>query len=254
MKRLAVCISITIAASGGGAIAACGGSSKQAETTPEPVDQPDDDQLPEDNDPSEYDDGVQISGQRGVLEPGDIEPVIKQHSTRLSDCFSENTRKLPYVGGQVELKFRVNRDGTVKLVQASRGDLGAWPVERCLLGVSREMSFPRPKGNGEAEFSFPIDFPSRSSPTADTNGLSTELAKKVSDLAACDEAVGGTPGSVTIIVYVGVKGAVKSAGFTTTEDAPFPDEWADCAMAKALEWKLTDPRGKVVKASGTYPQ
>ncbi len=235
-------------------IAACGGSPKQAETTPEHVEPDRGDPLSEDDDPSEYDDGVQISGQRGVLEPGDIEPVIKKHSAELSGCFAENTRKLPYVGGQVELKFRVNSDGTVKRVQASSGDLGAWPVEKCLLGVSREMSFPRPRGNGEAEFSFPIEFPARSTPTADTNGLGAELGKKIAELAACDEAAGGAPGSVTVIVYVGVKGAVKSAGFTTTEDAPFPDEWADCAMAKALEWKLTDPRGKVVKASGQYPQ
>jgi hypothetical protein len=246
MTRLLVCIAVSVWGIG------CGGSGKQASTTPEPG--PREVEPPDEPAGEEYDDGIQIGGQRGVLEPGEIEPVIKRHSAELADCFAENTRKLPYVGGQVVLGFRVNADGTVKRVQASSGDLGAWPVEKCLLGVSRTMTFPRPKGNGEADFSFPIDFPARSAPTADTSGLGDELAAKVRDLAACDQAVGGSPGAVTVIIYVGVKGAVKSAGFITTEEAPFPDEWADCAMAKALEWKLTDPRGKVVKTSGSYPQ
>jgi hypothetical protein len=236
------------------ALAACGGSSKPAETTPDPMSRDPSDAPVDDGQGEEYDDGVQISGQRGILEPGDIEPVIKKHSDELSDCFSDNTRSLPYVGGKVELKFRVNPDGTVKAVQAANGDLGAWPVEKCLLGVSRGMSFPKPKGNGVAEFSFPIEFPARAMSTADTEGLADEIASKVGELSACDSAVGGNPGNVTIIVYVGVKGAIKSAGFTTVEEAPFPDEWADCAMAKVLSWKLTDPRGRVVKVAGRYPQ
>jgi TonB family protein len=172
----------------------------------------------------------------------------------LEACYADNVGKLRFISGTVQLKFRVATDGTVKRVQVAEGTLGAWPMEKCLLGIARRMSFSRPKG-GEAEFSFPIEFPGRGRVVAMDEALvEAELVPKLAELAACpEEAQVPAPREVMITVYVGPGGAVKSAGFGTPSDRPYEDAWADCAYAKALAWKLPDPRGKIWKARTWIP-
>jgi len=53
-------------------------------------------------------------------------------------------------------------------------------------------------------------------------------------------------------LYVANRGVVKSVGFSVKGDTALPDEWADCAEAKAKAWTLTDPRGKITKLSFVY--
>ena len=234
-------------------LAACGGSTQQTATPPPGGDEPRETRRisDEDDDEDDSDDGIAIEGGRGVLQEGDINKVITRHSRELERCYLDNVSGTPYVGGRVELKFRVATDGVVKTVQVASGDLGSWPVEKCMLGVARTMVFPRPKGKGDAEFSFPIDFPGRGTVEAlDPTRADAELAPKFKDLEKCTTAA--PSGQVQVTAYVAVKGVVTSVGFAVPGEEPIPEEWADCAVAKALTWKLTDPRGRVVKASTWY--
>lgn len=227
--------------------AACGGSGNKRE-----VDEPgatakdapiESDPVVDDEDDGASSDGITIANERGVLDEADINRVIEKHSAALQSCYTRNTGTTQYVGGRLELAFRVRTDGTVKSVRVAAGDLGSWPVEKCVLEEARGMSFPRPKGRGDADFSFPIDFPSRGSATAlDEAQAQAELAPRMKELDAC-----GAAGKVQVTVYIGIKGVVTSAGFAAGE--ALPEGWAACALAKAVTWKLTDPRGRVVKAS-----
>jgi hypothetical protein len=205
-----------------------------------------DEDEPEEAGEADEEDGVVLEGQRGILEPGQINAVLKKHSSELVACYSE-VGKLAYVGGTVELKLRVGVDGAVRTAQVAESDLGAWAAEKCLLEVARRMQFPKPRGGGDAELSFPLELPARSAAAVADEQRGSELDKKLAELASC-----GDPGAVQVTVYVGIKGVITSAGFATTSDPPFADEWGDCALAKLLSLKLSDPRGRVVKASSSY--
>jgi TonB family protein len=232
------------------ALAACGGGGKQVIAEPEPAPPPT--RTPVDDGEEEEPDDVEVEGLLGRLDRADIQPVIEQSWDQVQSCYSEQSGGLRYVGGQVELKFRVARDGTVKHVHVLHGSLGAWPVEKCVLGLARAMTFPKPKG-GEAEFTFPIDFPSRGRTIAmDDARVSGEVAPKLEALAKCVDASAGMPPAVAVTIYVGPGGAVTMAGFAADGNEPIPDGWADCAHAELVTWKLTDPRGKVWKATATF--
>lgn len=232
------------------ALVGCGGSGPRQveEPKPEPVVA-----EPEEDDDEEEPDDIEVEGLLGTLDVADIQPVIDRHARKLVACHRDHIGALRYVGGKVELKFRVARDGTVRRVQVASGDLGAWPVEKCVLGVARQMTFPPPRG-GEAEFSFPIDFPAQGRVVRlDELSATAELGARLGDLDACAAEAGvPPPREVQVTVYVAVGGAVTSAGFATTSDEPFDDAWGDCAVGRLMALRLSDPRGQVWKASSWY--
>jgi hypothetical protein len=228
-------------------LAACGGAPKQVVAEPKPATpQP----PPADDEEASTDDGVGVEGTLGQLDPDRAQPTFEAHSDLLQGCFTDQ-KPARFVGGQVEIKFHVLRDGTVKWVGLTMSDLGAWPIEKCLWNVSMGMTFPKPHG-GEAEVSFPVNFPA-TAPTIvkeDTGTFATALATNAGKLKACK---GAPPRALT--VYVGPGGKVQSAGFATM-DQPITDDvvkWADCAVPMVLAWKLADPRGMIVKATAAIP-
>jgi len=231
----------------------CGGSDKPV-AAPEPVEETGGRRRAPPDDEDESDDGVEIEGLRGHLERGEIEAGVSPHHDALSTCFTSRVGKRRFLGGQVELKWLVARDGSVKQVVVTASDLGAWEVEKCLIEVGRRMHFARPKG-GEAEFSLPLDFPARGGVLPwDGDRAATEVEAHLADLAQCTDTGAGAaaagPSEVVVTLYVGTRGQVQSAGFAA--ESPLDDTWADCAAALMLEWTLTDPRGKVAKLAFRY--
>lgn len=235
--------------------AACGGTARPTETAPparDPANEPP--AAGAEAEVGDDGDGMEVEGLLGTLDTSDIDPVLERNMGAFERCYQDGIGKTWFIGGRVELKFRVARDGSVKQVQIAEGDLGAWPIEKCILGVARAMTFARPKG-GEAEFRFPIEFAPRGrvEPMAEAL-VETELAPRLAELAKCaDEAKVPAPHEVGLTVYVGPGGVVKSAGFATRAETPFEDAWADCAAAKASTWKFPDPRGKIWKAQVWLP-
>ena len=55
------------------------------------------------------------------------------------------------------LHWDIRKDGTVTAVKLAESDLGAWPIEKCLLEIARAATFDKPIG-GDADFSLPLDF------------------------------------------------------------------------------------------------
>jgi TonB family protein len=232
-----------------GLLCACGGAEKKETVPSEPSPGEGRGQAPPAPDEEEPGD-IEVQGLLGRLEPSQIQPVVERHWSDIETCYRTHIGRHRFIGGHVELKFRVNRDGTVKRVHVLEGDLGAWPVEKCVLEVAQLMMFPKPKG-GEAELQFPIDFPGRGSVAILAEaGADAELQPHFETLEECAEA--GRSTRVRLTVYTGPGGAVKSAGFVAPDGSLDP-AWADCAEKKILTWKLTDPRGKVMKATSWYP-
>lgn len=233
---------------------ACGGSEKTAADEPaaEPIDIGDERggyRASAPPDVENDDDGLQVEGLRGRLDPHDIDRGVQPASADIARCFSSQSRRKRFLGGHVELAFVVARDGSVKKVQIARSDLGAWPVEKCLLETAAAMQFPEPEGGKAAEFSLPLDFPARRRVhwLSDEQG-ETEVAELEAELRECEP----RPRDVTVTLYVGVRGKVKEVGFSSAAKRPIDPAWADCAAETILAWELSDPRGKIVKLAFSY--
>ncbi len=233
---------------------ACGGAGKSDAEGPDKV--PEHEKVRAVHDPSIHDDaedeeddteGFEVEGLAGHLDPYDIERGIQPHSQDLSECFFDRAKKNKYLGGKVEMAYKVGRDGAVKTVQMKESSLGAWQVEKCLLDVARSMSFKKPRGKGDADFTVPLDFTSvRSALWLSDEAGQSEVDEYLGELEEC-----GRARSVYVTLYVAARGKVKSVGFAS-QNGPLADEWADCAEKKIKAWQLTDPRGKVSKMSFLY--
>lgn len=237
----------------------CGGSSKGA-ARPDSEAKDDDDGLssrdrsgPDIDDDDDDDDGVAIEGLGGRMEVYDIQRGMEPHVQALSDCFTRKVGKRRYLGGEVEFKFVVHADGSVKTVQMARSDLGDWPMEQCMLDINRTIQFPKPKGRGEADFTVPLSFDARQRTFIWNEVRSeTEVGERAAELAACaDKTSTRDPQNIWITLYVGTRGKVLGAGFASP-DAPLDPAWATCAADIVKAWTLTDPRGQITKASFHY--
>jgi len=199
----------------------------------------------------EPDDGVELISTRGKMDPAQVEAGIAPHAAALEACYKSRVGKRRWLGGKVDLKWEIGGDGVLKSAQVATSDLGAWPVEKCLLEVARQMTFAAPRG-GDADFSVPLEFSARGqSQWWDEAQAAQAVGSHTDELTACAEAAGTDPASVMITLYVGTRGKVQSVGFASTAQ-PIPDTWADCAADKVLAWQLVDPRGSVAKLTISY--
>lgn len=229
-------------------LAACGGGAPDSTEPGEsraggganPVDGADDG---EDSEP----DDIEVQGTKGTFQPGQIETSIEPHGDDFAACYQSFSRKTKYVGGKLELKYVVGKDASLRHVQVAQSNLGSWTVEKCILGVARQVTFPAPKG-GDAEFTVPLDFTSPRSPEWwEESRAETEVGDVKGQLAECGDA-----DAVQVTLYVGPRGKVTSVGFASAAATPLGDDWATCAEAKIKGWVMTDPKGKIAKMSFSY--
>jgi hypothetical protein len=199
------------------------------------------------------DEQMQVSGTLGTLDDEQIAGPIQRRWDDITNCFTEGKAKLSYLGGRVELKFRVTRAGDPKAVYVSASNIGNWQVERCILTIGKELHFSKPKGGGEAEFTYPIEFRGKGTvATWDESRVAPLLRKPRprKDVSECKQrAQNGLPPTLTMTLYVAPGGKVTSAGLAA--DAPIDDQFGSCLVTKAQLWKLEDPLGKIAKA--TFP-
>jgi hypothetical protein len=221
----------------------CGGSEKPAPAPPEPAERADDEEEP--------DDGVEIMSTRGRMDPADVEAGLQPHAAALEDCYKSRVGKQRWLGGKVELKWQIARDASISSVQVAWSDLGSWAVEKCLLEVSRAMTFAPPKG-GDADFTVPLEFSARGSAQWwDEDRTAKVVGTKSDGLAECVADGEAPPADVSVTIYVGTRGKVQSVGFASA-GLPIPDGWADCAAELVKSWQLVDPRGQVAKLTLRY--
>jgi hypothetical protein len=181
----------------------------------------------------------EVEGTLGTLDDASVQLAVQKHAAAIEACFKEQAAGKRYLGGALSLRLRVARDGSVKSA-AARSDVGSWDVERCLVKLARTMRFARPRG-GEAEVELPLEFPARTQ-VATADGA--ELDARLGALAACQ----GGPPEVQVTAYVGPGGKITSAGFSA--EAALSEGWGDCAARKLAGFRLTDPRGRVMKLVG----
>ena len=236
------------------AAAACGGGSgvKQgAGTSGKPAAPATRVPIEDDSEPEE---GVTIISARGRMEPSVIEVGLEPHKEDLGACYTTRVGRRTWLGGSVSIHWDIRRDGTVTAVRLAESNLGAWPIEKCLLETARAAAFGKPIG-GDADFSLPLEFSLKGKLEVwDEDRALKAVGGQVAALDACDKAKGvkgPPPEDVTITVYVGPQGKAQSAGFSSPKSV-LDDVWAECAEKAAMAWRLPDPRGVVAKLAVRY--
>ena len=202
----------------------------------------------DDDDDDDDEPGVEVKGLKGRLESYDIQAGVEPHFADLTQCYASKIKRRRYLGGDITFKFTVAISGAVKEVHLEKSDLGAWDVEKCMLGIARTMTFAKPKG-GEAEFTLPLEFDAtRAVSWLDEDAGVAQVRELKRELKSCaKEAKTRTPRGLMITLYVAARGQVTSVGFASKAKRAMSDAWADCAEQKIRAWVLIDPLGKVAK-------
>ena len=227
-------------------LAGCG-ASKPASEAPSPTGHLVEDTTDASDDDGGDDDGLELISDRGHVDPDVAAQKIGPHAEALNACYADRLARRRWLGGSVELTWDLAADGALMGVRVGQSDLGAWPVEKCLLAVAREVAFGKPIG-GKADVTFPVSFSAGSMALAwDDDQAIRAVGGKYTELGACAKTGGGDPTNVTVTIYVGTRGKVQSVGFAAPTGVA--EAWADCAEGKVSAWTLTDPRGKVAKLS-----
>jgi hypothetical protein len=230
------------------ALAACGGPPAPSLPWNEP---PPNQREPVEE--AEPDDGVQVVGTKGRTDPEAVNAGLAARRAELSGCYLQNVGKRRWLGGKLIVHWDIAADGAIARVLLTESDLGAWPIEKCLLEVARTATFGKPVG-GKAEFTVPLAF----SATGPVSVWDAEAGKAVgTQLAKLDECAkqkgvkGGSPRGLVVTLYVGPQGKVQSVGFASAKSV-LDDLWADCAEQAVLAWKLPDPKGTIAKLAVKY--
>lgn len=230
------------------ALAGCGGSRPRAEPGPtvSPVLLT---RVPVEELPAE--DDVALVHGKGHVEPAVVEAAIAPHRDALTACYLQRVGKRRWLGGQLTLRWDVAADGAMTQVVLAESDLGAWPIEKCLLDLARTITFGAPIG-GAAEVVLPLALAARGrvviwKDEQSDRAVGTQLGK----LDRCARGKVVAPRNVRITLYVGPHGRVQSVGFSSNSHA-IDDAWAACAEKLVLGWSLPDPKGQVAKLGVRY--
>jgi len=209
------------------------------------------------------DDDMVVEGTLGSLTDDEISGPFQRRWSDVSRCYATEKQKLRYLGGKIELKFRVGHGGEPKSVHVQGSTVGSWEAERCILEIARGLTFSKPHGGKEAEFVYPIEFRSEAPVTpwaGDDKRVVAALPRLKRDVAGCAAKASGTkpPAGMVVTVYVGPGGKIASAGLHA--DAAVDETLATCVADKARTWRLFDPQGRMAKVSlrldgnGSAPQ
>jgi TonB family protein len=229
---------------------ACGGSATPPPKDPDPTTPRTTRRVIEDDSQDDGSgDGVEVVSTRGHMEPSDVEAGMAPHNAALEECFTENLKKRKWLGGKLTLTWQITKDGQVTSVVVADSDLGAWDIEKCVLTVARGATFAKPRG-GDADFSIPYEFSAKGASVwwEEDVGLKA-VGKRIDQIAKCNKD-GAPSDEVLITMYVGTRGKVQAAGFSSA--GAVPDAWADCVEKLVTGWTLADPRGKVAKMALRY--
>ena len=194
-------------------------------------------------------DSMVVAGTLGTLTDEEMNGPFKKRWSDVSRCYMAQKLKMGYLGGKVELRLRIGAGGAPTVVHVVT-PLGSLEAERCLVALARELSFGKPHGGPEAEFTYPVDFPVDATlRNWEPERGAKALGKAKRDLQACARnAPATTTGPVTMTLYVGPGGKVTSAGIGA--DTPVDEKLATCLCDRATKtWRLDDPLGAMAKVT-----
>jgi len=103
------------------------------------------------------------SGEVGVVGNVDgelIRQVIRRNSSKIRACYEEQLIRFPQLAGKVAIRFVINSEGAVDSSRVHHTEMAPRNTEigNCVANKIRLLEFPRPKGGGTAQVTYPFIF------------------------------------------------------------------------------------------------
>jgi len=89
-----------------------------------------------------------------------IRQVIRRNSAQIRACYEEQLIRFPQLEGRVAIRFVINSEGTVDSSKVNHSAMTPRNTEigNCVANKIRLLEFPRPRGGGTAQVTYPFIF------------------------------------------------------------------------------------------------
>ncbi len=87
-----------------------------------------------------------------------LDEVVRRHINQIRYCYQRELTKDTTLGGDIVIRFRIDKDGAPQEVDTERSTLDNDAVTSCIQGRFAKMTFPAPAGGGSVVVSYPFRF------------------------------------------------------------------------------------------------
>ncbi|MFH2011017.1 MAG: AgmX/PglI C-terminal domain-containing protein [bacterium] len=194
-------------------------------------------------------DDIQVQGLMGTIDANAVDKAFTAKRRAVSACRRQHIGNLSYVGGDVQLFFKIGMDGVPTSVVLEKSQLGHHEMEACILGVAKGLKFVKPKG-GVAEVRYTMTLANNGTDPKDwaAGKANKTLRKKRGALRACR--TGRKPAKFEVTFYVLPGGTVKTVGVASSE--ALPAGFAACVAKVVTALTFEDPLGAVARATYAF--
>jgi len=92
---------------------------------------------------------------RGELRQAEIHKVVHDHLDQVVACY---TKHHPDMTGWLTIGWTIDAQGKVSRTEVRRSTSGKQALATCVMGEIRSWRFPKPRGGGEVDVSYPFHF------------------------------------------------------------------------------------------------
>jgi len=93
---------------------------------------------------------------RGSLDKEIIRRIIRRHIREVKHCYSKRLQVNDSLGGRVVIGFTISGTGKVIVSKVKSSTVGDKAVSSCIASAVRRWTFPKPKGGGIVQVSYPF--------------------------------------------------------------------------------------------------
>jgi len=87
-----------------------------------------------------------------------IRQVIRRNSSKIRACYEEQLIRYPQLAGRIAIRFVINSEGLVDTSRVHASSMNNAEMGNCVANKIRLLEFPRPKGGGTAQVTYPFIF------------------------------------------------------------------------------------------------
>jgi hypothetical protein len=196
----------------------------------------------------EESEGMSANAEIGALSEAAVDNTFQKSLSGLERCLSSGAQRVEFIGGKVAFYIEVDREGALEDARLEESTIGDRDTEKCMLGVLRKKSWPKPVGGdkGYARKSFDFDPPNDVRPPTDWDSerLGEALKKAGSEIGECRR---GVPGRFKATMYVATDGTALSVGVVPPNQAG--EAALDCLVEKLKAETYPSPGSWPAKVS-----
>lgn len=183
-----------------------------------------------------------VSSEIGALDEDKVDATFSHALGAFERCLHDGAGRVEFLGGSVSFYLKIDGDGKLAHAHLEQSTLGDRDTEKCMIGVLKAKTWPRPVGgkSGLARKSFDFDPPNDVRPPSDLpqefidKTLSKrELKKKIA------ECKNGDNGAFSVTMYIDTEGRALGVGVAPPDEAGEDD--VDCLVDALKQAEFPSP-------------